>query len=178
MSKIKRALAALLAVMLLTSIAPVALAARGYATTYGDYKVGDVVEYTQYVHYYTANSTKAIRCIPGTAKITYIYPSGKHPIHLVNMGGGATVYGWVDADSIKPAGTPTTPTTPTTPAGMVKGAKVTVNYGARSYEGIRLASFVYDNVYTIIQAKGDRIVIGLRGVVTAAMHASDLTLVG
>lgn len=60
-----------------------------------------------------------------------------------------------------------------------KGERVRVVKGARTYTGGGLASFVYTTVYTIIQVGGrglpdDRIVIGINGVVTAAVKASDL----
>lgn len=62
--------------------------------------VGDIVNYSGTVHYGSANSTTALLCKGGKAKITQIYQLGKskHPYHLVReSGGGATVYGWVDA---------------------------------------------------------------------------------
>lgn len=58
------------------------------------------------------------------------------------------------------------------------GDKVRVKSGAKTYDGGNLASFVYNTVYTVIEAKGDRVVIGLNGVVTAAVKASDLYLDG
>ena len=67
-----------------------------------DLKVGDVVEYTGTVHYASANATSGPKCKPGKAKVTALYPSGKHPVHLIAIsGGGSTVYGWVDTALIK-----------------------------------------------------------------------------
>ena len=67
-----------------------------------DLKVGDVVEYTGTVHYASANATSGPKCKPGKAKVTALYPSGKHPVHLIAIsGGGSTVYGWVDMALIK-----------------------------------------------------------------------------
>lgn len=64
-------------------------------------KVGDVVTFNGNTHYGCTNSTRPVSCKPGKAKITSIYPGGMHPFHLVNVkGGGSTVYGWVDAESI------------------------------------------------------------------------------
>lgn len=57
-----------------------------------------------------------------------------------------------------------------------KGSKVRVNKGAKTYTGGGLASFVYDNVYDVIQVSGDRVVIGVGTAVTAAMNIKDLTL--
>lgn len=64
-----------------------------------------------------------------------------------------------------------------------KGSKVTVRKGAKTYMGGGLASFVYSTTYTVIQVGGkglsnDRIVIGINGVVTAAMNINDLIYVG
>lgn len=63
------------------------------------YAVGDVVTYTGKVHYPNAgkNSTGKT-CKGGKAKITQISKGSAHPYHLVSVkGGGATVYGWVNA---------------------------------------------------------------------------------
>lgn len=65
-------------------------------------KVGDVVLYNGTKHYTSANGSDAKACKGGKAKITEIYQLGKskHPYHLVRVSGsGATVHGWVDADT-------------------------------------------------------------------------------
>lgn len=54
------------------------------------------------------------------------------------------------------------------------GDQVRVVRGAKTYSGGHLASFVYDTVYTVMQNKGDRVVIGINGIVTAAVRRSDL----
>ncbi len=61
------------------------------------------------------------------------------------------------------------------------GDRVRVTQGAKDYSGVQLAAFVYTTVYTVIQVGGnglpdDRIVIGIDGEVTAAVHAADLYL--
>lgn len=132
-----------------------------------EFKVGEEVEFTGTTHYTNANAASGVICKPGTAKITQVYPSGKHPYHLVAVKGkGFTVYGWVDAaDIARDAAT------------FAVGAKVKVKAGAKTYTGGSLASFVYRNTYEVIQIDGDRVVIGLNGAVTAAVKSSDLTLV-
>ncbi len=68
--------------------------------------VGDTVNYSGSVHYASADSTRAVSCKGGKAKITSIYRLGKskHPYHLVRVSGsGATVYGWVDAGTFTKA---------------------------------------------------------------------------
>lgn len=57
------------------------------------------------------------------------------------------------------------------------GKKVKVKNGAKTYTGGSLASFVYKTTYEVLQISGNRVVIGLNGKVTAAVKASDLTLV-
>ena len=68
--------------------------------------VGDIVNYNGNVHYLSANATSGSKCSGGKAKITDIYMLGKskHPYHLVRVSGsGATVYGWVDANTFTKA---------------------------------------------------------------------------
>lgn len=57
-----------------------------------------------------------------------------------------------------------------------EGSKVKVNKGAKSYDGKSLASFVYDNVYDVIQLSGDRAVIGIGKTVTTAINIEDIRL--
>ena len=61
---------------------------------------------------------------------------------------------------------------------IVKGSRVKVAKGAKTYNGGSLASYVYTTTYTVIQIDGSRVVIGINGVVTAAVNIKDLTLVG
>lgn len=78
----------------------------GQATQSGktDWKIGDVVNFTGDTHYVSSNAARGVPCKGGKAKITGIYPKGKHPYHLIRISGaGATVYGWVDAGSFTEA---------------------------------------------------------------------------
>lgn len=129
--------------------------------------VGDTVTFTGTKHYVSSNATNGSACKPGKAKVTAIAKNAKHPYHLIKVtGGGSTVYGWVDAADIQVEGAVTV------------GSKVKVTKGAKTYTGGSLASYVYNNTYTVMQVDGDRVVIGLNGVVTAAVNSKDLTLVG
>lgn len=66
-----------------------------------EFNVGDVVMFNGTTHYASSNSTKAVKCKQGAAKITHVYKGGKHPYHLIKMAGGSsTVYGWVDEKDI------------------------------------------------------------------------------
>ena len=60
--------------------------------------------------------------------------------------------------------------------GTVKvGSKVKVKKGAKSYEGKTVASFIYNNVYTVDELKGTRAVLDIKGICTA-FKTSDLTV--
>lgn len=129
--------------------------------------VGDTVNFTGTKHYTNSNATNGATCKPGKAKVTAMAGNAKHPYHLIKVpGGGSTVYGWVDAKDIQVDGA------------ITVGSKVKVTKGAKTYTGGGLASYVYNNTYTVMQVDGDRVVIGLNGVVTAAVNSKDLTLAG
>ena len=129
---------------------------------------GSVVTFTGTKHYISSMAVNGKSCKPGEAKVTAVAKSGKHPYHLIKTtGSSSTVYGWVDAADVKVMA----------PA-IVKGSKVKVAKGAKTYNGGGLASYVYTTTYTVIQIDGSRVVIGLNGVVTAAVNIKDLTLVG
>lgn len=64
-----------------------------------------------------------------------------------------------------------------TPAKTIKvGSKVKVRSGAKTYTGGSLSGFVYNTVYDVQQMDGKRVVIGLKGQVTAAVKLEDLIL--
>lgn len=83
------------------------------------------------------------------------------------------------AQPVKVASTNPEKKTSDTKTAFKRGDRVRVVQGAKTYNGVQLASFVYTTVYTVIQVGGtglpdDRIVIGINGVVTAAVKASNL----
>lgn len=146
-------------------------------------KVNDVVNFTGTAHYYTAYETHPEPCKPGLATVTRIYNKGIHNVHLIAVPGmGSNVYGWVDASAIgvtQPAQSeqPSEAVQPSATTQFAKGDKVVVKSGAKTYSGGSLAGIVYTNTYTVIQVQQDRVVIGINGVVTAAMRAEDLVAV-
>ncbi len=72
--------------------------------TSGKLKIGDIVNFKGSKHYASANATSGPGCKPGKAKVTALYPSGKHSVHLVAVsGGGSTVHGWVNTSDIEGA---------------------------------------------------------------------------
>lgn len=127
------------------------------------YKAGDEVNFVGRRHYASSNATNGRPCKPGKAKVTATAQSGKHPYHLVHTNGGSTVYGWVNAEDIAPLG-----------GDLKDGSKVRVKRGAKTYNGKSLASFVYNQVYDVIEISGDRAVIGKGKAVTAAVKTGDL----
>ena len=55
----------------------------------------------------------------------------------------------------------------TTPIKEIKvGSKVKVKKGAKSYNGVSVAPFVYEKVYTVDEIKGDRVVLDKKGIYT------------
>lgn len=83
-----------------------------------DFAVNDIVNFTGNTHYTSASAASGVSTKASKAKITAVYPSGKHPYHCraVNDAGEfiAGVYGWVDAkdvSKIQPATPPATTTT-------------------------------------------------------------------
>lgn len=134
-------------------------------------EIGDIVDFVGSKHYPSANAPSGLSCRPGKAKVTRIYQPGKakHPYHLVGIS-GSTVHGWVDASDI--SGT-------ADDAGTIqKGSTVRVKNGAKTYTGGQLASFVYRRNHKVQEINGDRAVISFGGVTVAAVHLSDLILVG
>ena len=65
-----------------------------------DIKIGDVVEFTGTKHYVSSTAKTASSCKPGKATITAIAAGKAHPYHLKAVGGGSTVYGWVNAADV------------------------------------------------------------------------------
>ena len=56
------------------------------------------------------------------------------------------------------------------------GSKVKVKEGAKTYDGGKLADFVYKRDHIVKEIKGDRAVITYNNVVVAAVHTSDLII--
>ena len=54
------------------------------------------------------------------------------------------------------------------------GDTVKVRYGAKDYNGVQLASFVYNRNHNVLEVNGDRVVITYGGVVVAAIHKNNL----
>lgn len=61
----------------------------------------------------------------------------------------------------------------TTTPKVTKGARVKVKNGAKSYEGKKVATFIYAKVYTVDELNGNRAVLDVKGICTA-FHVNDL----
>ena len=54
------------------------------------------------------------------------------------------------------------------------GDTVKVRDGAKDYNGVQLASFVYSRNHNVLEVNGDRVVITYGGIVVAAIHKNNL----
>ena len=66
---------------------------------------------------------------------------------------------------------------PTITVAIKKGDIVKVKDGAKTYNGKKMASFVYKRKHKVKEVKGDRVVITYGGITVAAVNAKDLTKV-
>lgn len=81
-------------------------------------------------------------------------------------------------DAIESDSTPTQePTSPENASTVKVGDKVKVKSGAKFYNGVQPASFVYKTIYTVLNISGDRVVIGIGTAVTGAVKISELEIV-
>ena len=123
------------------------------------YKIGDEVSFKAL--YRASDSKDAITNIAVThGKITRIIANARNP-YLINDGTG-----WVNDSVITAKGGET--------ANLKVNDNVKVKPGAKDYNGVSLAPFVYQNTYQVQEVKGNRIVIGKDKKVTAAIAADYL----
>lgn len=121
------------------------------------YKVGDNVEINGV--YTSSDSDNRLNPAITKGTITDILVGKRNP-YLLNDGG----IGWVNDDCI--VGTSTSE--------IRVGDKVKVKKGSRSYAGVSLASFVYENEYEVMEINGQRAVIGKDGAVTTDINVANL----
>lgn len=136
------------------------------------FKVGDVVQFTGSKHYTSANATSGPACKAGKAEVTAVYPTGKHPYHLIRVSGsGSTVWGWVDADNVKEYNEAQS---------FKVGDKVKCNAGVTKYSnGARMASWVPSSVLYVRQVEsGGKILLvstePTKKVYTGRANAADM----
>lgn len=121
------------------------------------YKIGDTVSFRAL--YRASDSKEPITDIAITqGKITRIIADAPNP-YLINNGTG-----WVNDSVITKQGY----------SALQVNDRVKVKPGAKDVNGVALAPFVYQNVYRVMEVKGNRIVIGKDNQVTAAVAAENL----
>ena len=126
------------------------------------YKVGDRVK----INGVYTSSTDSNKLNPAVTvgTITKIVEGARNPYLLENGN-----IGWVNNDTIV-----SIYSEPAVDNSIKVGDLVRVKKGARSYKGVILASFVFNNVYEVMELNGDRAVIGKGGVVTTDINIANL----
>lgn len=126
------------------------------------YHVGDNVK----INGVYKSSTDGNKLAPAVTvgKITKVIEGARNP-YLLNDGN----IGWVNDECI--VGIHQEPVADNS---IAKGNKVRVKKGAKSYDGVALASFVFENVYDVIEVNGNRVVIGKGNAVTTAININDV----
>ena len=124
------------------------------------YSVGDVVSY--HTIYTASTSDEPLTPSIKSGRITRVLADKPHP-YLINDGTG-----WVDDDCIESGESSESEAA----AVIEKGDRVKVLNAVQYGNGKSFARY-YD-VYDVIDADGDRVVIGIDGVVTAAVSAKNL----
>ena len=126
------------------------------------YKVGDRVKINGVYSNSNSDEKKVPLITEGT--ITKVIEGARNP-YLLNDGN----IGWINDDCIV-----SETKQPAIDNSIKTGDKVRVVDGARNYNGVLLASFVFNNEYEVIELNGDRAVIGKNGAVTTDIHINNL----
>ena len=129
--------------------------------TTAKYAVGNVVQINGV--YTSSDSDNRLNPAITTGTITKILEGTKNP-YLLNNGG----IGWVNDNCIIGLASANNSLE------IKVGDKVKVKNGAKSYKGVSLASFVYQNQYEVMEINGDRAVIGKGGAVTTDINIANL----
>lgn len=133
------------------------------STTSTKRKVGDVVTINGV--YTSSTSTKKLTPAVKKGTITRIIKGARNP-YLLNNGN----IGWVNDACIVGSSSSSKPKTTST---IKVGDKVKIKKGAKSYEGVRMASFVYNNTYRVDELSGNRALLDKKGLCTA-FNVKDL----
>lgn len=141
------------------------------STSSSSIKVGDTVKVK-----------KGAKTYDGRSLASFVYDR-KHKVSEVSgnravITYGGTVVAAVNSKDLTKISGSNSSSSSSSSKTIKKGSKVRVKNGAKTYNGGGLASFVYSTTYDVLEVSGDRVVIGIGSAVTAAVHSSDLTLVG
>lgn len=94
---------------------------------------------------------------------------------LDRVGVKGQVTGWLNVADIKTAAAQPQNTTNTKT--LKVGSKVKVKKGAKFYDGVQPAAFVYNTIYDVLSiSSGDKIVIGIGNAITGAIHKDNLII--
>ena len=152
------------------------------STNFAKIEIGEVVWKEGHIGVYIGDGL-AVECTPSwenDVQITAVGNIGKKSGYNTRTWEkhGKLPYISYEKEASKPAASekPATSAKPAATAKITKGCKVKVNKGAKSYTGASIASFVYNNVYTVDSLKGDRAVLDKDGICTP-FNVKDLTLV-
>lgn len=111
-------------------------------------QIGDIVNFTGNTHYASTNAVKGFQTTAGEAKVTNIYKTGKHPIHLIaTKGSKSKVYGWVDPAYVKKISSTAKPTQ------ISIGSKVKIKSSATTYyqNGPKIPDWVKSVTHVVTQ---------------------------
>lgn len=136
-------------------------------------KAGQAVALSNTAIYNTATTTSVASRRTGTY---YLWDanviSGR--IRITNtperVGVNGQVTGWMNASDIKATSTVAKTATTT----LKVGSKVKVKNGAKFYDGVQPAKFVYNTTYDVLSISGDKVVIGIGKAITGAIRITDL----
>ena len=126
------------------------------------YKLGDKVTINGV--YTSSDSDNRLNPAVTVGTITNVLAGKRNP-YLLNDGG----IGWVNDDCVTGIYQE-----PVVDDSIKVGDTVRVKKGARSYNNVVLASFVFNNEYEVMELYNDRAVIGKNGAVTTAIHVDNL----
>ena len=135
-----------------------------------EYKEGDIIKLIPGATYANGKS------IPAWVFKSTLYYRGKNDKGIVfSVLKTGAVTGTVKPEMIA-GNNPTSSHTPTA-AALKVGDRVKVKQGATTYNGGKLASFVYNREHQVKQIDKDRVVITYKGTVVCAIHKDSLTRV-
>lgn len=156
------------------TISTVATTTTTASNTSTSLKAGQAVALSNTPIYNTASTASVASRRTGTYYLWDAKPINGR-IRITNtaarVGVANQVTGWMNVSDVKSASTTTSkPTTAT----LKVGSKVKVKSGAKFYDGVQPAKFVYNTTYDVLSISGDKVVIGIGKAITGAIRKSDL----
>lgn len=141
-------------------------------TTSAAYKAGQAVKLSNTPVYNTATTASVASRKTGTYYLWSAEVISKR-IRITNtaerVGKAGQVTGWINVSDIV-----ATTAKPATTKVLKVGSKVKVKQGAKFYDGVQPAKFVYKTTYDVLKIQGEKVVIGLGKAITGTMDKDDL----